>query len=87
MTQIPTAKAHFFLLYSGKDEIEALSSSAQEWLQQKAIEFAKLHVQAALEAAFENVEIIDGWNTGFSGSAASLNKDSIINAYPLVNIK
>lgn len=45
------------------------------------IEFAKLHVQAALKAASENVEI-DGnipedW----------INKNSIINAYPIDNIK
>lgn len=50
-------------------------------------EYAQLHVQAALEAAAENAEVTEGWNTGFSGSAASVDKDSIINAYPLTNIK
>ena len=46
------------------------------------IEFAKIHVQAAIEAAFENSQVdwIDGeyWET---------NEKSILNAYSLTNIK
>ena len=42
------------------------------------IEFAKLHVEAALENVLINIEIsADGF----------LNEESILNAYPLKNIK
>lgn len=51
------------------------------------VEFAQMHTKAALEVAAENAEVTEGWNTGFSGSAASVDKDSIINAYPLTNVK
>ena len=45
------------------------------------IEFAKLHVEAALKEASENV-IIDG-----SPFEYELDKNSILNAYALENIK
>ena len=45
------------------------------------IKFAKLHVEAALKEASENV-IIDGHPFEYE-----LDKNSIINAYPLENIK
>ena len=45
------------------------------------IEFAKLHVEASLKEASENV-IIDGHPFEYE-----LDKNSIINAYPLENIK
>lgn len=43
------------------------------------IEFAKLHVEAALKEASENVKITD---YGYS-----VDKDSILNSYPVENIK
>ena len=43
------------------------------------IDFAKLHVEAALKAASENAEITD---YGYS-----VDRDSILNSYPLENIK
>lgn len=51
----------------------------QEWL----IEFTEYHVKLALEAAYNNAEMdlikfTDDWE---------INKDSILNAYPLENIK
>ena len=46
-------------------------------------EFAKLHVQAALEAAAKNAEIEHGYHSGDAFIASS----SILNAYPLTNIK
>lgn len=57
----------------------------EEKLLEKLIEFAKLHVKAALEAAAENVSVErcgqytegDGFNCD-----ASVNKQSILNAYP-----
>jgi hypothetical protein len=72
----------------------------------KLIEFAKLHVKAALEEASNNakithteVEVCDNhtpyWgpcgNCGYYSmptvDVAQINKDSILNSYPLENIK
>ena len=50
------------------------------------IEFAKLHVQAALKAADDNadVTVID---VDMTGSIWGVDSDTILNAYPLENIK
>lgn len=50
-----------------------------------AIKFAQLHVQAALKSASENVEI-DDYDI-HKQYAPTVNIDSILNAYPLENIK
>ena len=49
------------------------------------IEFAKLHVEAALKAAYEKAEIND-FDEHFEYSP-SVDKDSILNSYPLDLIK
>lgn len=41
-------------------------------------------IRQALELAAENAEVNEGWNTGYSGSAASVNKQSIISVKELV---
>ena len=46
------------------------------------IEFAKLHVEAALEEANRKVIVTYYYDEGIR-----VNKDSILNAYPLENIK
>jgi hypothetical protein len=57
------------------------------------IEFAKLHVEAALKEASEKVRQIEDpyaytGNTGSEYPADYIvDKDSILNAYPLTNIK
>jgi hypothetical protein len=48
----------------------------------RLIEFAKLHVQRALKAASDNAE----WK-GHILAAVEVDKDSILDAYPLENIK
>ena len=45
--------------------------------------FAKLHVEAALEAAVNNVEYADGNDSAVD----DIDENSILNAYPLTNIK
>lgn len=52
----------------------------------KLIEFAKLHVQEALRQASEKAKIVD---TGVTDSYfdAAIDKESILNAYNLDNIK
>jgi hypothetical protein len=50
---------------------------------QAMIEFAKLHVKLALKAASENAqtECDEGGELGF------VNKETVLDAYPLTNIK
>ena len=48
------------------------------------IEFAKYHVEKALEKAYQNSEIIYPEENNF---IESIDKESILNAYPLENIK
>lgn len=65
-----------------------------------AIKFAKLHVEQALKEASEQAEIITKTESEYQGSLGSedgflykdvevsiINKDSILNSYPLSNIK
>lgn len=54
----------------------------EEYISTVIIEFAKLHVEAALKQASENAESIV-----IGGLISEVNKDSILNAYPLENIK
>jgi negative regulator of sigma E activity len=55
------------------------------------VEFAKIHVQEALKQASQNVKTKEEWwqdngnPNGFSYTA--VDRDSILNAYPLTNIK
>jgi len=55
-------------------------------IKQSMIEFAKLHVKAALEAASKKAKAIDntysmgGW--GMKGGSVSVSKESILTAYP-----
>lgn len=56
----------------------------------KAVEFAKLHVEATLEAAAKqactsHTPFDNGSDEG--GVMIGVNKDSILSAYPLTNIK
>lgn len=71
---VPTARD--FIL-ANKDRFE--KTSVDQWL----IEFAKLHVEAALKAALEDSP------TGSSTDIPSYDEveDAILNAYPLENIK
>jgi hypothetical protein len=77
--------AEDFLILKG-DKNFRLSMSG-EYISDIMIDFAKIHVTEALRQASEKAESIEGWNTGFSGSASSIDKDSILNAYPLDKIK
>lgn len=78
MEKILTAKQ---FIIQNKDRFVGLSVDV--WL----VEFAKLHRKAALEAAAKNAEAIEGWNSGLAGNAASVDKNSILNAYPESNIQ
>ena len=75
MKNIPTAKE--FLLENA-DRFQ--STSPDEWM----IEFAKLHVEAALKEALENIPCL-----GSSTDIASYEEveDAVLTAYPPENIK
>jgi hypothetical protein len=66
---------------------EAQSNPAKGWTARKAmIEFAKLHVEAALKHASELAEISN--KPKFPGDYnLVIDEDSILNSYPLENIK
>lgn len=44
-------------------------------------EYTESVIKQALETAAEKAEAIEGWNTGFSGSAANVNQESISNTF------
>jgi hypothetical protein len=81
MSKIPTAEEYFDKKYP---DFEALDSG-NIWvnIEESMIEFARLHVQAALEAASEKAIVIPSEED----IEEYLDKDSIINAYLLTNIK
>lgn len=57
-----------------------------EPIKRSLIAFAKMHVNAALKAASEKATIIES-DPMFGDIEVCVNKDSILNAYPLTNIK
>lgn len=101
MNNIPTAEeflqehpliSHY---YDDEQEWEVVPT---EQVQQAMIEFAKLHVEAAKKEIAENskIELSKNWvtkeQTIYPGEAISpitikVNQDSILNSYPLDNIK
>ena len=56
--------------------------TAQKNIKRAMIEFAKIHVEAALKAAYENIEY-----TEVNSSVPYVIEDSILNSYSLENIK
>jgi hypothetical protein len=68
------------------NDITNITYSQEEMM----IEFAKLHVEAALKSASENATIDDIGSPNCDGEWMScdiVNKDSILNCYSLDNIK
>jgi len=51
------------------------------------IEFAKMHVEAALKAASEQASCSRSYSGWSDGSSFEVNKDSILDSYSLTNIK
>ena len=79
MSKIPTAS-----------EIQWKHDDTKEdWELRAMVEFAKLHVEAALKAAADNAETKEEAFYGVDEvySIRVVDKDSILNAYPLTNIK
>jgi len=82
---IPTAEEHF------KEYFKGYGYSNQKDLIAWGNAYAKMHVEAAVEEASEKAELTkEIFEFGFPGSTPDItivDKNSILNAYPLTNIK
>ena len=67
------------ILKTGSNEFWDNFSEVKKQLENTMIEFAKLHVEAALKASIKEGKCSNGTSV--------LIKDSILNSYPLENIK
>ena len=86
MGKIPTAEE---LLNNKFPEFEHLDNG-NIWvnIENIMIEFAKMHVKAALKEASESADLTtDSYMSMQEGSCVEIHKDSILNSYPLENIK
>jgi hypothetical protein len=83
MSKIPTAE-EFLNTFNRK-----VNDTLEQGVQEAMIEFAKLHVKEALETASKKAKTKDEWegNTGSEYCDTVVDRESIINAYPLDNIK
>lgn len=83
MKTIPTAEEYL----KNSDTYEEDYSNISLWdAEQRMIEFAKLHVKKALKEASEKAKTeydCNNWNC----CGESINKNSILNSYPLDKIK
>jgi len=78
------------LVPKGTNPDNVLFHKAKEMEREQKIEFAKLHVEAALKSAIENATIDDIGSPNGDGEwmyCGIVDKDSILNSYPLDNIK
>lgn len=80
--KIITAEEFFALPDYDKSSIPMFSD-----IHNAMIEFAKLHVQEALKQASEKVKLDDGDYISDGFYETMIDKESILNAYPLENIK
>ena len=84
MAQIPTAEELLSKrVYINRDGVDSVDDTVSD-VTATMVEFAKMHVEAALKEASENADIIPDPN-GMDWDVVS--KDSILNSYPLTNIK
>ena len=81
-TKIPTAE-EFVANYKKQ---KYAKNEAPEFIE-NMIEFARLHVQAALEKASKEVKLEYMTLSNDMGYSYMINKNSILNAYPINNIK
>ena len=86
MSKIPTAEEKLKANFYNGSFIE-INSGDFEDIKNIMIEFTKLHVEAALNAASENSRVnINGFLQDYDKSCC-VDKNSILNAYPLENVK
>ena len=86
MSKIPTAEEKLKANFYNGSFIE-INSGDFEDIKNIMIEFTKLHVEAALKQASEKATVnINGFIQEYDENCC-VDKDSILNAYPLENIK
>jgi hypothetical protein len=87
MSKIPTAEEFFKSSIPKYESVSELMTDGDIFYHAK--EFAKLHVEAALKAAAENAETKEEASYGVDEIYYTrvVDKDSILNAYSLTNIK
>ena len=85
MKKTPTSE-EFFL--SKSKELISDSEDMPKWMIEAAIEFAKLHVEEAVKEITEKAKAYPRSNGEWVSSTATafIDKQSIIDAYPLTNI-
>ena len=81
-TKTPSAQEFFADLF-GTDRGSKQAVCYMPDVIKRAKEFADIHRQSALEAAAQKAQI----ERGLTGRFPHVDKDSILNAYPLENIK
>lgn len=77
MSQLLTSKELFDKMLSENDEVTST---------EMMIEFAKLHVEQSLKLASKKAKIVDV-GIDYAITEWVVDKDSILNSYPLENIK
>ncbi len=85
MNKIPSAKELLNTIYNDDYRSSYKTFYSDQCVEKSMIEFAKLHVEAALKIASEK-GVTELRSEGNSDDQI-VNKDSILNAYPLENIK
>lgn len=90
MSKIPTAEEFLNIQDSYIKNKHVFPLGTGKIMQQNMIEFAKLHVKAALKEASENFKMKikeDVYELDMNDDWMEVDKNSILNAYPLENIK
>ena len=83
--KIPTAEE---LFYQNNKKDFWDEGTVEDYILPTIIEFAKLHVEAALKQASEEVDFtLDTYSSMQQGSVIEIDKETVIDAYPLTNIK
>jgi len=82
MDEIPTAE-NVRGIIARKHQLgtKLVTGHKLQYFHEAMIEFAKLHVEAALKEASQKVKLADGWQM------CNIDKNSILTAYPLEKIK
>ena len=83
MNKIPTAKDFQINYYLEEHDEGGYLGLNDEEISKMLINFTKLHVEAAIKTALNNVKYADGNHSAVN----DIDEDSILNAYPLDNIK
>jgi hypothetical protein len=89
MAQIPTAEELLSKrVYINRDGVDSVDDTVSD-VTATMVEFAKMHVEAALKEASENGQAFVNGNGEWVSSnvTAVINKNSILNSYSLTNIK